>query len=81
MEQNDIFQNGNHQQMNCIWHSIDELPEFNDKGITPLIIDSYYGHIGGEAHSYTRWGWQSHIETHKNREFMWAYESDLFQLE
>jgi hypothetical protein len=45
--------------------------------MTPFIVDSYYGHIGGVAHSYTRETWKNHIDTHRNREFMWAYESDL----
>ena len=79
-----IFQNGNSSQcMECVWHSVDELPMF-DRGengdMTPFIVDSYYRHIGGVAHSYTRVTWKNHIDTHRNREFMWAYESDFFPI-
>lgn len=79
-----IFQNGNSSQcVKCVWHNVDELPTF-DRGengdMTAFIVDSYYGHIGGAAHSYTRVTWKNHIDTHRNREFMWAYESDLFPI-
>lgn len=71
------------QRVKCVWHSVDELPMF-DRGengdMTPPIVDSYYKRIGGVSHSYTRVMWRNHIDTHRNREFMWAYESDLFPI-
>lgn len=61
-----------------VWHGIDEVPKFNENNVTPLIVDAYYGHIGGVAQLYTGVSWKNHVETHRNREFTWAYESDLF---
>lgn len=59
-----------------IWHDIDEEPIYN-YGVTPLIIDSNYGHITSIGHYYTQTLWQSHVLSQKHREYKWAYEMDL----
>lgn len=64
-----------------VWHSIDEVPRYNIDGTTDFIIDSCYGHIEGEAHSYTPTQWSAHIGFQKNREFRWAYEKDLINFD
>ena len=64
---------------NKVWHDIDEEPIY-ENGVTPIIIDSNYGHISREGHYYNQVQWKSHIEFQKHREFKWAYEKDLMNL-
>lgn len=64
---------------NKVWHDIDEEPIY-ENGVTPIIIDSNYGHISQEGHYYNQVQWKSHIEFQKHREFKWAYEKDLMNL-
>ena len=51
------------------------------KGITDFIVSSAYGHIEGEAHTYTPEQWSAHLEFNVHREFRWAYEKDLIDFE
>lgn len=60
-----------------VWHEIDEVPQYNLNGISDFIISSAYGHIEGEAHTYTPVQWSAHIGFNQNRQFRWAYEKDL----
>ena len=66
-------------QLLSIWHDIDEEPIYVN-GVTPIIIDSNYGHISQEGHHYNQVEWKSHIEFQKHCEFKWAYEKDLMNL-
>ena len=63
--------------LNTVWHDCSEVPKYNLNGSTDFIIDSFYGHIEGEAHSYTPEQWSAHLGFVANREFRWAYEKDL----
>ena len=67
------------KDVNSVWHNIDDIPNFN-LGVSDLIIDSYYGHIYGEAHFYTPEQWSAHIGFNTNRQFRWAYEKDLIEV-
>ena len=67
------------QTHNKVWHDINEEPIY-ENGVTPIIIDSNYGHISQEGHYYNQVQWKSHIEFQKHREFRWAYEKDLMNL-
>lgn len=69
------------KEENSIWHNIDDTPNYNLNGISDFIIDSCYGHIYGEAHSYTPEQWSAHIGFNANRQFRWAYEKDLINFE
>ena len=60
-----------------IWHGENDVPKYNQNGITDFIVSSIYGHIYGEAHTYTPERWSVHLEVNQNKEFRWAYESDL----
>lgn len=64
---------------NKVWHDIDEEPIY-ENGVTPIIIDSNYGHISQEGHYYNQVQWKSHIEFQKHCEFKWAYEKYLINL-
>lgn len=64
---------------NKVWHDIEEGPIYVD-GVTPIIIDSNYGHISQEGHYYNQFQWKHHIESQKHRDFKWAYEKDLMNL-
>ena len=67
------------QLLSNIWHDIDEEPIYVN-GVTPIIIDSNYGHISQEGHCYDQVQWKHHIESQRHREFKWAYENDLMSL-
>lgn len=69
------------KEENSVWHNIDDTPNYNLNGISDFIIDSCYGHIYGEAHSYTPEQWSAHIGFNANRQFRWAYEKDLINFE
>lgn len=69
------------KEVDNIWHSIDDIPDYNLNGISDFIVDSCYGHIYGEAHSYTPQQWSAHLGFVENREFKWAYEKDLINFE
>ena len=60
-----------------IWHDETEIPKYNLNGITDFIISSCFGHIKGEAHTYTPEQWSAHLEFNANSKFRWAYEEDL----
>lgn len=83
LQQNDTFKE---DPVNKIWHDINEKPDFCERlqdgtHVTPLIIDSNYSHISARAaHRYTAETWKCHIGFETNREFKWAYESDLICL-
>lgn len=62
---------------NAVWHDCTVVPKYNVNGSTDFIIDSFYGHIEGEAHTYTPDQWSAHLAFTANREFRWAYEKDL----
>lgn len=66
-------------QLSSIWHDVDEEPIYVN-GVTPIIIDSNYGHISQEGHYYNQVEWKNHIESQQHREFKWAYEKDLMNL-
>ncbi|MBP5455614.1 MAG: hypothetical protein J6Y37_03880 [Paludibacteraceae bacterium] len=61
-----------------VWHAIDDLPTFRN-GLTELIVDSNYGHISREAHTYSLEQWEVHVGFQEHRDFLWAYEKDLFE--
>ena len=69
------------KDVNSVWHNIDDIPNYNLNGISDFIIDSCYGHIYGEAHSYTPEQWSAHIGFNANRQFRWAYEKDLIEVQ
>lgn len=69
------------KEKNSTWHNIDDTPNYNLNGISDFIIDSCYGHIYREAHSYTPEQWAAHIEFNANRQFRWAYEKDLIDFD
>ena len=69
------------KEVNSVWHNIDDIPDYNLNGISDLIVDSCYGHIYGEAHSYTPEQWLAHIGFNANRQFRWAYERDLIDFD
>lgn len=62
---------------NAAWNSEDVVPKYNLNGISDFIVSSCYGHIEGEAHSYTPEQWSAHLGFMSNRKFRWAYEKDL----
>lgn len=66
---------------NTAWNSENVVPKYNLNGITDFIISSCYGHIEGEAHTYTSEQWSAHLGFMANREFRWAYEKDLINFE
>lgn len=66
---------------NTVWNSENVVPKYNPNGITDFIISSAYGHIEGEAHSYTPEQWSAHLGFNANRDFRWAYEKDLIDFE
>lgn len=66
---------------NTVWNSENVVPKYNLNGITDLIISSAYGHIEGEAHTYTPEQWSAHLGFNAHREFRWAYEKDLIDFE
>ena len=66
---------------NTVWNSEDIVPKYNLNGVTDFIVSSVYGHIYGEAHTYTPERWSAHLEFNQNREFRWAYENDLINFE
>lgn len=66
---------------NTVWNSENVAPKYNLNGITDFIISSAYGHIEGEAHTYTPEQWSAHLGFNANREFRWAYEKDLINFE
>ncbi len=69
------------KDINSVWHSIDDIPNYNLNGISDFIVGSCYGHIYGEAHSYTPEQWAAHIRFNINRQFRWAYEKDLIDFD
>lgn len=73
--------NGDAKIPNSVWHDITIVPKYNPNGITDFIVSSAYGHIEGEAHTYTPDQWSAHIGFNVNRDFKWAYESDLIMEE
>lgn len=62
---------------NTFWNSENVVPKYNLNGVTDFIVSSCYGHIEGEAHTYTPEQWSAHLGFKANREFRWAYEKDL----
>ena len=66
---------------NTVWNSENVVPKYNLNGITDFIVSSAYGHIEGEAHTYTPEQWSAHIGFNAHREFRWAYEKDLINFE
>ena len=66
---------------NTVWNSENVVPKYNLNGVTDFIVSSAYGHIEGEAHTYTPKQWSAHIEFNVNRDFRWAYEKDLIDFE
>lgn len=66
---------------NVVWNSENVVPRYNLNGITDLIVSSAYGHIEGEAHTYTPEQWSAHLGFNQNREFRWAYEKDLINFQ
>ena len=66
---------------NSVWHDITIVPKYNLNGVTDFIVSSAYGHIEGAAHTYTPDQWSAHIGFNANRDFKWAYESDLIMEE
>jgi hypothetical protein len=66
---------------NAAWNSEDVVPKYNLNGISDFIVSSCYGHIEGEAHSYTPEQWSAHLGFMSNRQFRWAYEKDLIDFE
>ena len=66
---------------NTAWNSENVVPKYNLNGISDFIISSCYGHIEGEAHTYTPEQWSAHLGFMSNREFRWAYEKDLIDYE
>ena len=66
---------------NHVWNSENVVPKYNLNGISDFIISSCYGHIEGEAHTYTPEQWSAHLGFMANREFMWAYEKDLIDFD
>ncbi len=66
---------------NVVWNSENVMPKFNLNGVTDFIVSSAYGHIEGEAHTYTPTKWSAHLEFNANRDFRWAYEKDLVNFE
>ena len=66
---------------NTVWNSENVVPKYNLNGITDFIVSSCYGHIEGEAHTYTPEQWSAHLGFMANREFRWAYEKDLIDFE
>ena len=66
---------------NTVWNSENVVPKYNPNGSTDFIVSSAYGHIYGEAHTYTPEQWSAHLGFNANREFRWAYEKDLINFE
>lgn len=64
-----------------VWHDCTKVPRYNYNGITDFIVSSAHGHIEGEAHTYTPEQWSAHLGFNANREFLWAYEKDLIDIE
>lgn len=70
-----------HLNPNTVWNSENVVPNYDLNGITDLIVSSAYGHIEGEAHTYTPEQWSAHLGFNAHREFRWAYEKDLINFE
>lgn len=66
---------------NHVWNSENVTPKYNSNGISDFIISSCYGHIEGEAHTYTSEQWNAHLGFNVNRDFRWAYEKDLIDFD
>ena len=66
---------------NVVWNSENVVPKYNLNGVTEFIVSSCYGHIEGEAHTYTPEQWNAHLGFNQNREFRWAYEKDIINFE
>jgi hypothetical protein len=66
---------------NTAWNSENVIPKYNLNGITDFIISSAYGHIEGEAHTYTPEQWNAHLGFNAYRDFRWAYEKDLIDFD
>lgn len=64
-----------------IWYNENDAPKYNQNGVTDFIVSSAYGHIEGEAHTYTPEQWSAHLGFNAHREFRWAYESDLIDFD
>ena len=69
------------RENNSVWHNITEEPQYNQDGRTDFVVDSYYGHIGREAHTYDSEQWAAHLSFVENMEFRWAYENDLIDFD
>ena len=67
--------------VNTVWNGENVIPKYNLNGITDFIVSSAYGHIEGEAHTYTPEQWSAHLGFNAHREFRWAYEKDLINFE
>jgi len=66
---------------NTVWNSENVIPKYNLNGITDFIVSSAYGHIEGEAHTYTPEQWSAYLGFNVHREFRWVYEKDLINFE
>ena len=66
---------------NTAWNSENVVPKYNLNGVTDFIVSSCYGHIEGEAHTYTPEQWLAHLGFMANRDFRWAYEKDLIDFD